>query len=146
MFALLGADGGCKCFSLNSRYDQVGCSYLYDIDAHLDITGARVASKPFVIDATKYGNVARFINHRWVCVLVFCCCLFVLSSILSPCSLFFCFELRTIIQCFWMDYKFELSSIASRWIMSLKSLVVGNGFSLCFPLVLNVPELSSILS
>ncbi len=61
-------------------------------------------------------------------------CLF-LSSILSPCSLFCCFELRTIIQCFWMDDKFELSSIASRWIMSLKSLVVGNAFSLCFPFV-----------
>ncbi len=71
-------------------------------------------------------------------------CLF-LSSILSPCSLFCCFELRTIIQCFWMD-KFELSSIASRWIMSLKSLVVGNAFSLCFPFVWNFPELSSILS
>jgi hypothetical protein len=34
-----------------------------------------------------------------------------------------------------MDDKFELSSIASRWIMSLKSLVVGNAFSLCFPFV-----------
>jgi len=47
------------------RYDQDGCSYLYDIDAHLDVTGSRAGAKPFVIDATKYGNVARFINHRW---------------------------------------------------------------------------------
>lgn len=45
------------------RYDQVGCSYLYNIDAHLDVIGARSVSKPYVIDATTYGNVARFINH-----------------------------------------------------------------------------------
>ncbi|KAG0602145.1 hypothetical protein M758_11G162800 [Ceratodon purpureus] len=45
------------------RYDQVGCSYLYDIDAHLDVIGSRSGSRPFVIDATRYGNVARFINH-----------------------------------------------------------------------------------
>ncbi|KAG6543516.1 hypothetical protein Mapa_015010 [Marchantia paleacea] len=45
------------------RYDQVGCSYLYDIDAHLDISGTGRRSKPFVIDATSQGNVARFINH-----------------------------------------------------------------------------------
>ncbi len=57
---------------------------MYDIDAHLDITGARVASKPFVIDATKYGNVARFINHRWVCVL---CFVVVVCLFLSPISL-----------------------------------------------------------
>lgn len=47
------------------RYDQDGCSYLYDIDAHID--GARGLSEgtvPYVIDATKYGNVSRFINHR----------------------------------------------------------------------------------
>nr|XP_010906908.1 histone-lysine N-methyltransferase SUVR5 isoform X1 [Elaeis guineensis] len=46
------------------RYDQDGCSYLYDIDAHID--GARGLSEgtvPYVIDATKYGNVSRFINH-----------------------------------------------------------------------------------
>lgn len=47
------------------RYDQVGCSYLYDIDAHLDISGTGRRSKPFVIDATSQGNVARFINHRY---------------------------------------------------------------------------------
>ncbi|KAL2612937.1 hypothetical protein R1flu_024629 [Riccia fluitans] len=45
------------------RYDQVGCSYLYDIDAHIDISGTGRRSKPFVIDATSQGNVARFINH-----------------------------------------------------------------------------------
>lgn len=50
-------------FLFNTRYDKEGCSYLYDIDAHIDV-GRRKRSKPFVIDATKYGNVARFINHR----------------------------------------------------------------------------------
>ncbi|KAL3680164.1 hypothetical protein R1sor_023120 [Riccia sorocarpa] len=45
------------------RYDQVGCSYLYDIDAHIDISGRGRRCKPFVIDATSQGNVARFINH-----------------------------------------------------------------------------------
>ncbi|XP_073391903.1 uncharacterized protein [Physcomitrium patens] len=45
------------------RYDQDGCSYLYDIDAHLDMSISRAGAKPFVIDATKHGNVARFINH-----------------------------------------------------------------------------------
>ncbi|GBG76491.1 hypothetical protein CBR_g22240 [Chara braunii] len=45
------------------RYDQVGCSYLYDIDVHLDPPAYRNRARPFVIDATKYGNVSRFINH-----------------------------------------------------------------------------------
>ncbi|XP_068654250.1 histone-lysine N-methyltransferase SUVR5 [Aristolochia californica] len=46
------------------RYDHEGCSYLYDIDAHIDdMGGMNEESVPYVIDATKYGNVARFINH-----------------------------------------------------------------------------------
>ncbi|XP_078441821.1 histone-lysine N-methyltransferase SUVR5 isoform X2 [Wolffia australiana] len=47
------------------RYDSEGCSYLYDIDAHIDDDGGWVfdGRMPYVIDATKYGNVARFINH-----------------------------------------------------------------------------------
>ncbi|KAG9440863.1 hypothetical protein H6P81_021028 [Aristolochia fimbriata] len=46
------------------RYDDEGCSYLYDIDAHIDdMGGMNEGSVPYVIDATKYGNVARFINH-----------------------------------------------------------------------------------
>ena len=49
------------------RYDLEGCSYLYDIDAHIDDGNARMfdGRMPYVIDATKYGNVARFINHRF---------------------------------------------------------------------------------
>ncbi|KAH9306429.1 hypothetical protein KI387_010833, partial [Taxus chinensis] len=45
------------------RYDNEGCSYLYDIDAHIDMSDLGVGVQPYVIDATKYGNVARFINH-----------------------------------------------------------------------------------
>ena len=46
------------------RYDNEGCSYLYDIDAHIDTSDLIDGVQPYVIDATKYGNVARFINHR----------------------------------------------------------------------------------
>ncbi|KAJ7520437.1 hypothetical protein O6H91_19G005900 [Diphasiastrum complanatum] len=44
-------------------YDRAGCSYLYDIDGHIDASASRKHIKPFVIDATKFGNVSRFINH-----------------------------------------------------------------------------------
>ncbi|XP_077233209.1 histone-lysine N-methyltransferase SUVR5 isoform X2 [Tasmannia lanceolata] len=50
--------------SRGERYDNEGCSYLYDIDAHLDdMSGLNEGTVPYVIDATKYGNVSRFINH-----------------------------------------------------------------------------------
>eukprot|EP00250_Pteridium_aquilinum_P014879 c22256_g1_i1 orf=87-4457(-) len=52
----------CEANKRGERYDKEGCSYLYDIDAHIHM-GRRGRPKPFVIDATKYGNVARFINH-----------------------------------------------------------------------------------
>lgn len=52
----------CEANKRGERYDKEGCSYLYDIDAHID-TRLLGRTKPFVIDATKYGNVARFINH-----------------------------------------------------------------------------------
>ncbi|XP_042508772.1 histone-lysine N-methyltransferase SUVR5-like isoform X2 [Macadamia integrifolia] len=46
------------------RYDTEGCSYLYDIDTHInDLNGLTDGAVPYVIDATKYGNVSRFINH-----------------------------------------------------------------------------------
>lgn len=45
------------------KYDQVGLSYLYDIDAHIDASALQRGVRPFVIDATTVGNVARFINH-----------------------------------------------------------------------------------
>ncbi|XP_043710754.1 histone-lysine N-methyltransferase SUVR5-like isoform X2 [Telopea speciosissima] len=46
------------------RYDTEGCSYLYDIDTHINnLNGLTEGAVPYVIDATKYGNVSRFINH-----------------------------------------------------------------------------------
>lgn len=48
------------------RYDKAGCSYLYDIDAHLDTSRKRSwEGQHYVIDATARGNVSRFINHRY---------------------------------------------------------------------------------
>lgn len=47
------------------RYRKEGCSYLYDIDAHMnDMSRLMEGQVPYVIDATNYGNVSRFINHR----------------------------------------------------------------------------------
>ncbi|RWR95661.1 SET domain-containing protein [Cinnamomum micranthum f. kanehirae] len=48
----------------NNRYENEGCSYLYDISAHIeDMNGMNEGTVPYVIDATHYGNVSRFINH-----------------------------------------------------------------------------------
>ncbi|XP_010254997.1 PREDICTED: histone-lysine N-methyltransferase SUVR5-like isoform X1 [Nelumbo nucifera] len=47
-----------------NRFDNEGCSYLYDIDPHInDISGLTEGAVPYVIDATILGNVSRFINH-----------------------------------------------------------------------------------
>ncbi|XP_072964774.1 histone-lysine N-methyltransferase SUVR5 isoform X1 [Typha angustifolia] len=46
------------------RRDNNECSYLYDIDAHIDrARGLSEGTVPYVLDASKYGNVSRFINH-----------------------------------------------------------------------------------
>ncbi|XP_048334681.2 histone-lysine N-methyltransferase SUVR5 isoform X3 [Ziziphus jujuba] len=46
------------------RYGTEGCSYLYEIDAHInDMSRLIEGQARYVIDATKYGNVSRFINH-----------------------------------------------------------------------------------
>ncbi|KAJ4827585.1 hypothetical protein Tsubulata_004814 [Turnera subulata] len=46
------------------RYGLEGCSYMYNIDAHTnDMSRLMEGQGGFVIDATKYGNVSRFINH-----------------------------------------------------------------------------------
>ncbi|WOK98484.1 histone-lysine N-methyltransferase SUVR5 isoform X1 [Canna indica] len=46
------------------RYSSGGCSYLYDIGVHAnDAQGLIEGEVPYMIDASKYGNVARFINH-----------------------------------------------------------------------------------
>ncbi|XP_065874017.1 histone-lysine N-methyltransferase SUVR5-like [Euphorbia lathyris] len=46
------------------RYGEKGCSYMYGIDAHTnDMSRLIEGQGNYVIDATKYGNVSRFINH-----------------------------------------------------------------------------------
>ncbi|KAJ6919486.1 hypothetical protein NC651_013445 [Populus alba x Populus x berolinensis] len=47
------------------RYGKEGCSYMYKIDAHTNDMSRMVEGQAhYFIDATKYGNVSRFINHR----------------------------------------------------------------------------------
>ncbi|KAG2719951.1 hypothetical protein I3760_02G014500 [Carya illinoinensis] len=46
------------------RYGKEGCSYLYDVGAHFnDMSRLIEGQVRYVIDATNYGNVSRFINH-----------------------------------------------------------------------------------
>ncbi|XP_062102311.1 histone-lysine N-methyltransferase SUVR5 isoform X2 [Humulus lupulus] len=46
------------------RYGKEGCSFLYEIDSHVnDMSRLIECQARYAIDATQYGNVARFINH-----------------------------------------------------------------------------------
>ncbi|XP_027361259.1 histone-lysine N-methyltransferase SUVR5-like isoform X2 [Abrus precatorius] len=46
------------------RYAIGNCSYFYDIDARVNDMGRLIEGQAqYVIDASKYGNVSRFINH-----------------------------------------------------------------------------------
>ncbi|CAN1164179.1 Histone-lysine N-methyltransferase SUVR5 [Linum perenne] len=46
-------------------YGEGGCSYMYNIDDHTnDMSRIVQGEANYVIDATTYGNVSRFINHR----------------------------------------------------------------------------------
>ena len=54
----------CESVSWLARYDAEGLKYLYNIDQHMDEGAHARGVRPFVIDATRTGNVARFINHR----------------------------------------------------------------------------------
>ncbi|XP_039054243.1 histone-lysine N-methyltransferase SUVR5-like [Hibiscus syriacus] len=48
----------------DSRYDTDGCNYTYNIDTHgNDMSRLIKGQVQYVINATKYGNVSRFINH-----------------------------------------------------------------------------------
>lgn len=48
------------------RYSAEGCRYLYEIDAHINYMSKLIEGQvSYAIDATNYGNVSRYINHRW---------------------------------------------------------------------------------
>ncbi|KAK6258422.1 SET domain - like 1 [Theobroma cacao] len=47
-----------------TRYGRDGCNYMYNIDSHInDMSRLIEGQVRYIIDATKYGNVSRFINH-----------------------------------------------------------------------------------
>ncbi|KAJ4715021.1 histone-lysine N-methyltransferase SUVR5-like [Melia azedarach] len=47
-----------------SRYGREGCSYVFTVDSHINDMGRLIEGQVrYVIDATKYGNISRFINH-----------------------------------------------------------------------------------
>jgi len=47
------------------RYGKAGCYYFYDVGTHMRLMNDLMGSQEnYVIDATKYGNVSRFLNHR----------------------------------------------------------------------------------
>ncbi|KAL6526228.1 hypothetical protein OROMI_029868 [Orobanche minor] len=47
-----------------NRYGEEGCRFMYEIDAHInDMSRLIEGQVPYVIDATNYGNVSRYINH-----------------------------------------------------------------------------------
>ncbi|XP_038700350.1 histone-lysine N-methyltransferase SUVR5 isoform X1 [Tripterygium wilfordii] len=47
-----------------NRYGKEGCSYMYIMDAHSnDMSRLIEGQDHYIIDATKYGNVSRFVNH-----------------------------------------------------------------------------------
>lgn len=47
-----------------NRYGTEGCGYFLEIDAHInDMSRLMEGQSPYVIDATNYGNVSRYINH-----------------------------------------------------------------------------------
>ncbi|KAL3833410.1 hypothetical protein ACJIZ3_008146 [Penstemon smallii] len=47
-----------------NRYGTEGCKYFYEIDAHINDMSRLIEDQvPYVIDATNYGNVSRYINH-----------------------------------------------------------------------------------
>uniref|UniRef100_A0A7C9CQX8 [Histone H3]-lysine(4) N-trimethyltransferase n=1 Tax=Opuntia streptacantha TaxID=393608 RepID=A0A7C9CQX8_OPUST len=48
----------------HKRYGKAGCYYFYDVGTHMRLMNDLMGSQEnYVIDATKYGNVSRFLNH-----------------------------------------------------------------------------------
>ncbi|XP_057984317.1 histone-lysine N-methyltransferase SUVR5 isoform X2 [Hevea brasiliensis] len=53
-----------EAYERRGRYGEQGCRYMYDIDARAnDMSRLIEGQVKYVIDATKNGNVSRFINH-----------------------------------------------------------------------------------
>ncbi|XVE87235.1 hypothetical protein DITRI_Ditri18aG0100300 [Diplodiscus trichospermus] len=47
-----------------TRYDRDGCKYMFNVDSHINDMSRLIGGQVrYFIDATKYGNVSRFINH-----------------------------------------------------------------------------------
>lgn len=45
------------------RFNNAGCNYIYDINAHVGPQCLNEGTVSYVVDATNFGNVSRFINH-----------------------------------------------------------------------------------
>jgi SET domain-containing protein len=49
-----------------------GCNYLFDIASQIDRERLRtVGAIEYLIDATRSGNVSRYINHRYLHFIIF---------------------------------------------------------------------------
>ncbi|KAK9012183.1 hypothetical protein V6N11_040252 [Hibiscus sabdariffa] len=47
-----------------TRFDRDSCNYMFKVDSHInDMSRLIEGQAGYVIDASKYGNVSRFINH-----------------------------------------------------------------------------------
>ncbi|KAI3867379.1 hypothetical protein MKX03_036506 [Papaver bracteatum] len=56
----------CETVSTLGKYDKEGYSYMYHINSHIESMSELVerGNVSHVIDATRYRNICRFINHR----------------------------------------------------------------------------------
>ena len=49
----------------DTRYGREGCGFIFEVDAHVnDMSRLIEGESSYAIDATKHGNVSRYINHR----------------------------------------------------------------------------------
>ncbi|KAI7744878.1 hypothetical protein M8C21_027213, partial [Ambrosia artemisiifolia] len=55
-----------------ARLGREACSFIYEIDARVnDMIRLMDGEATYAIDATKYGNVSRYLNHRYNIFLFF---------------------------------------------------------------------------
>lgn len=49
----------------DTRYGREGCGFIFEVDARVnDMSRLIEGEASYAIDATKHGNVSRYINHR----------------------------------------------------------------------------------